>query len=77
MSFYLALAMRILRGGDRMADTQTEPTVATVTEALLLALPDWRRHYHRCPTGSRCRAEHGEWVDVLLEELAALSTPTH
>lgn len=46
-----------------------QPTPATIRNALLDALPDWRRH-QRCPVGARCRVEHGEWVDVLLEELA-------
>ena len=46
-----------------------EPTPEQVTRALADSLPEWRRH-QRCPEGARCRAEHGEWVDVLLEELA-------
>jgi hypothetical protein len=46
-----------------------EPTTEQVTRALADSLPDWRRH-QRCPVGARCRAEHGEWVDVLLKELA-------
>lgn len=53
------------RGG-AMSD---EPTTEQVTRALADSLPEWRRH-QRCPEGARCRAEHGEWVDVLLEELA-------
>ena len=47
-----------------------QPTPAAIRAALLDALPDWRRH-QRCPEGARCRDEHNEWVDVLLEELAA------
>ena len=46
-----------------------EPTPEQVTRALADSLPEWRRH-QRCPEGARCRAEHGEWVDVLLEEYA-------
>ena len=46
-----------------------QPTPATIRAALLQALPDWRRH-QRCPEGARCRVERGEWVDVLLEEMA-------
>ncbi len=46
-----------------------EPTPEQVARALADNLPEWRRH-QRCPEGARCRAEHGEWVDVLLEELA-------
>ena len=46
-----------------------EPTPEQVARALLDALPEWRRH-QRCPEGARCRVEHGEWVDVLLEEMA-------
>jgi len=47
-----------------------QPTPATIRNALLDALPDWRRH-QRCPVGSRCRTEHGEWINCLLEELSA------
>ena len=46
-----------------------QPTPATIHAALLDALPEWRRH-QRCTVGARCRAEHGEWADVLLEEYA-------
>ena len=46
-----------------------EPTPAAIRAALIDALPEWRRH-QRCPVGSRCRDEHNEWVDILLEELA-------
>ncbi len=46
-----------------------EPTPEQVTRAMLDSLPEWRRR-QRCPVGARCRVEHGEWVDVLLEELA-------
>ena len=46
-----------------------QPTPATIHAALLDALPEWRRH-QRCPEGARCRVEHGEWADVLLEEMA-------
>ena len=46
-----------------------QPTPATIRAALLDALPEWRRH-QRCPEGARCRDEHNEWVDVLLEEMA-------
>ena len=46
-----------------------QPTPATIRAALLDALPEWRRH-QRCTVGARCRAEHGEWADVLLEEYA-------
>ena len=53
------------RGG-AMSD---EPTTEQVTRALADSLPEWRRH-QRCPEDARCRAEHAEWVDVLLEELA-------
>ena len=45
------------------------PTAEQVCAALIDALPEWRRH-QRCPVGARCRVEHGEWVDVLLEEMA-------
>lgn len=47
-----------------------EPTTEQVTRALADSPPEWRRH-QRCPEGARCRAEHAEWMDVLLEELAA------
>ena len=47
-----------------------QPTPATIRNALLDALPDWRRH-QRCPVGSRCRTERGEWINCLLEELSA------
>ena len=60
-----AVVMSEPRGG-AMSD---EPTTEQVTRALADSLPEWRRH-QRCPEGARCRAEHGEWVDVLLEELA-------
>lgn len=55
----------------------TEPptldhTLADVHRELLASLPEWRRH-QRCPAGNRCRVEHAEWMDVLLEELSALS----
>ena len=46
-----------------------EPTAEQVTRAMLDSLPEWRRH-QRCPVGSRCRDEHNEWVDILLEEYA-------
>jgi len=46
-----------------------ELTPEQVTRALADSLPEWRRH-QRCPEGARCRVEHGEWVDVLLEEMA-------
>ncbi len=46
-----------------------EPTTEQVTRALADSLPEWRRH-QRCPEDARCRAEHAEWMDVLLEELA-------
>jgi hypothetical protein len=46
-----------------------EPTTEQVTRALADSLPEWRRH-QRCPVGARCRVEHGEWVDVLLDEMA-------
>lgn len=47
-----------------------EPTAEQVTRAMLDSLPEWRRH-QRCPEGARCRTEYAEWMDVLLEELAA------
>ena len=47
----------------------TEPTREQIEQAITLALPDWRRHHQRCPTGARCRTEHDEWIDVLLEDL--------
>ena len=60
-----AVVMSEPRGG-AMSD---EPTTEQVTRALADNLPEWRRH-QRCPEGARCRAEYGEWMDVLLEELA-------
>ena len=53
-----------------------QPTPDTIRAALIDALPEWRRH-QRCPEGAKCRAERGEWVDVLLEELAEVSGSTH
>ena len=46
-----------------------EPTPATIRAALIDALPEWRRHQRR-PVGPRCRAEYGEWVGILLDEMA-------
>ena len=60
-----AVRMSEPRGG-AMSD---EPTPEQVARALADNLPEWRRH-QRCPEGARCRVEHGEWVDVLLEEMA-------
>lgn len=49
-------------------------TADDIRAELLDSLPEWRRH-QRCPVGSRCRTEHDEWMDVLLDEMSAKAKP--
>lgn len=44
------------------------PTRDQLWPELVTAAGSWRKHYHRCPPGQRCRREHMEWIDLLLDE---------
>ena len=44
------------------------PTPDEIRAELADALTEWRRHDPRMERAT-CRAEHGEWVDLLLDSL--------
>lgn len=73
---HTAGAFRLPEEGAGMADAPADLTLADVHRELVASLPEWKRH-QRCPQGARCRAEHAEWMDVLLEEFSALSGAAH